>query len=80
MLYRVVRPFPLSLDGLTLIDLNAGDEREDFGGMQEGLVAEGYIEPAGEAEQPSDPINTIDLDEPASLDLQPAPPRARKRK
>lgn len=47
MLYRVVRPFPLSLDGLTLIDLDIGDEREDFGGMEAGLEAEGFIEPAG---------------------------------
>ena len=80
MLYRVVRPFPLSLDGLTLIDLNAGDEREDFGGMQDGLVAEGYIEPVVEPEQPSDPVKTVESDEPASIDLQPAPLRARKRK
>lgn len=49
MKYRVLRPFPLSLDGLTLIDLNAGDEREDFAGMESGLVAEGYIEPAAAA-------------------------------
>lgn len=56
MLYRVVRPFPLSLDGLTLIDLNAGDEREDFGGMEAGLAAEGYIEAvAPESEKPTEP-------------------------
>ncbi|AHG45121.1 hypothetical protein RLEG12_18585 [Rhizobium leguminosarum bv. trifolii CB782] len=47
MLYQVVRPFPLSLDGLTLIDLDAGDEREDFGGMEAGLEAEGFIKPVG---------------------------------
>lgn len=45
MAHRVVRPFPLSLDGLTLIDLNVGDERSDWGGMECGLKAEGYIEP-----------------------------------
>lgn len=83
MLYRVVRPFPLSLDGLTLIDLNAGDEREDFGGMQDGLAAEGYIEPVGAVAASavvSETAQSAESDEPASLDLQPAPQRGRKRK
>ena len=48
MMHRVVRPFPLSLNGLTLIDLNVGDERSDWGGMEDGLVAEGYIEPVAD--------------------------------
>jgi len=43
-MHRVVRPFPVSWDGLTLVDLHAGDER-DFGDMTAGLLAEGYIEP-----------------------------------
>lgn len=43
MLHRVVRPFPCSFDGLTLVDLNAGDER-DFGSMATGLVKAGLIE------------------------------------
>lgn len=76
MFYRVVRPFPLSLDGLTLIDLNAGDEREDFGGMQDGLIAEGYIELV--AAEPIEPAETVEV--PAPLDIQPTPLRARKRK
>lgn len=49
MAHRVVRPFPLSLDGLTLIDLNVGDERSDWGGMEDGLEAEGYIESVKDA-------------------------------
>lgn len=48
MLHRVVRPFPCSFDGLTLIDLNAGDER-DFGTMAAGLTDAGFIEPISEA-------------------------------
>lgn len=48
MLHRVVRPFPYSEDGLTLVDLNVGDER-DFGDMAGGLVAEGWVETAVEA-------------------------------
>lgn len=43
MLHRVVRPFPCSWDGLTLVNLSTGDERE-FGDMAAGLLAEGYIE------------------------------------
>lgn len=43
MLHRVVKPFPCSWDGFTLVDLNAGDER-DFGAMADGLEAEGWIE------------------------------------
>jgi hypothetical protein len=45
-MHRVVRPFPVSWDGLTLENLHAGDERE-FGEMTAGLLAEGYIEPVG---------------------------------
>lgn len=42
-MHRVVKPFPCSWDGFTLVDLNVGDER-DFGSMADGLVAEGFIE------------------------------------
>lgn len=44
MMHRVVRPFPCSWDGLTLVDLNVDDER-DFGTMAKGLVDEGWIVP-----------------------------------
>lgn len=43
-MHKVVKPFPYSVDGFTLIDLNVGDER-DFGAMTDGLVGEGFIEP-----------------------------------
>lgn len=43
MKYRVVRPFPCSFDGLTLVDLAEGDERDDFGAMATGLVAAGLL-------------------------------------
>lgn len=43
MAHRVVKPFPFSEDGFTLVDLNVGDER-DFGDMTGGLEAEGWIE------------------------------------
>lgn len=43
-MHRVVKPFPYSVDGFTLVDLNVDDER-DFGSMADGLVAEGWIEP-----------------------------------
>ncbi|MNL46185.1 hypothetical protein D3C87_1688720 [compost metagenome] len=48
MLHRVVKPFPYSEDGLTLVDLNVGDER-DFGDLTAGLLAEGWVEVASEA-------------------------------
>ncbi|MBX4992280.1 hypothetical protein ABID08_000710 [Rhizobium binae] len=43
MIHRVVKPFPFSENGFTLVDLNVGDER-DFGLMADGLVAEGWVE------------------------------------
>ncbi|KEA07486.1 hypothetical protein CN09_11310 [Rhizobium rhizogenes] len=43
MLHRVVKPFPFSWNGFTLVDLNVGDKR-DFGSMADGLVAIGLIE------------------------------------
>ncbi|MGZ2429591.1 hypothetical protein ACVI1T_001490 [Rhizobium redzepovicii] len=72
MLYRVVRPFPLALDGLTLVDLATGDEREDFGGMEAGLEAEGYIELIGgkpkqvqpDAAPTAEPVKEIPQPEP----------------
>ena len=45
-MHRVVKPFPYSVDGFTLVSLVEGDER-DFGDMAAGLAAEGWIEPAG---------------------------------
>lgn len=74
MLYRVVRPFPLSLDGLTLIDLNEGDERSDWGGMEEGLVAEGYIEAV-----PEDPAREPATEKPAPVAVPLAPPPGRRK-
>jgi hypothetical protein len=41
-MHKVVKPFPCSWDGFTLIDLSVGDER-DFGSMAAGLVEAGYI-------------------------------------
>ena len=47
MLNRVVKPFSYSEDGLALVDLSIGDER-DFGDLAAGLAAEGFIEAAPE--------------------------------
>lgn len=66
MAYRVVKPFSFSENGFTLVDLNVGDEREDFAGMQDGLIAEGYIEPIS-----ADPVEPV---EPAAT----PPKRGRK--
>ncbi len=49
MAHRVVKPFPFSEDGFTLVDLNVGDER-DFGDMTGGLEAEGWIEAMADVE------------------------------
>ncbi|MBX5239333.1 MULTISPECIES: hypothetical protein [unclassified Rhizobium] len=57
MIHRVVKSFPFSENGFTLVDLNVGDER-DFGLMADGLVAEGWVEvvavayQAGKADEP----------------------------
>ncbi len=60
MLHRVVKPFPCSWDGFTLVDLNVGDER-DFGDMAAGLVAEGWVEAAGEdvVKQDGEPVPAV---------------------
>lgn len=70
-MHRVVRPFPVSWDGLTLVDLHAGDERE-FGDMTGGLLAEGYIEAvsappvAAPAREPAvEPVSIV-VDEPVA--------------
>lgn len=43
-MHKVVRPFRFSEDGLTIVYLIAGSER-DFGTLTAGLVADGFIEP-----------------------------------
>ena len=56
-MHKVVKPFPFSEDGFTLVDLNVDDER-DFGDMASGLEAEGFIEPVAKkvaAEEPIEP-------------------------
>lgn len=74
-MHRVVRPFPVSWDGLTLVDLIVGDER-DFGEMTAGLLADGYIEAVVKAPEPafeptSEPTSepTPVTDEPAAADV-----------
>lgn len=59
MLHRVVKPFPFSEDGFTLVGLAAGDER-DFGAMADGLVAAGLIEPVA-VDEP------VEQDEPTEM-------------
>lgn len=85
MLHRVVRPFPCSFNGLTLVDLEVGDER-DFGSMADGLVGEGFIE---EIEPKKAPIVAAAVDESpveaavepvSAYETKPAPRRGRPRK
>jgi hypothetical protein len=76
MLYRVVRPFPLSLDGLTLISLVEGDERSEWGGMEDGLAAEGYIEPVGEPPV----IEIVAESVSAEADARPTAPKPEQRR
>lgn len=54
MMHRVVKPFPFSDDGFTLVDLNVGDER-DFGAHAGGLLAEGWVEDVGEVGKSVEP-------------------------
>jgi len=71
-MHKVVRPFAYSVDGLTLVDLSVGDER-DFGDLAAGLLKEGYIEPASAAvvEPEEEPVaETVNIE----------PRAARKRK
>lgn len=80
-MHRVVRPFPVSWDGLTLVDLVVGDER-DFGDMTAGLLAEKYIEPVTSEPEPvidetSVPTGAVD---PPEQPVEPATRRVRPRK
>jgi hypothetical protein len=61
MVHKVVKPFPYSEDGITLIGLNVGDER-DFGELAGGLASEGWVE-------------AVDGSfEPEPIEPEPAPP------
>lgn len=63
MMHKVVKPFPFSEDGFTLIDLVAGDER-DFGTHAAGLLTEGWVEEINGA-APVEPAATVAAGEPA---------------
>lgn len=81
MMHRVVKPFAYSADGIALVDLNVGDER-DFGSLADGLLAEGWVEPVviGDAAaevQAEGPV-TVAADEPAEVLIAPRPVRKRK--
>lgn len=52
MVHKVVKPFPYSEDGVTLIGLNVGDER-DFGALAEGLASEGWVEAVDGSVEPT---------------------------
>lgn len=73
MVSRVIKPFPYAGDGHTVVGLDIGDER-DFGGATEGLTAEGFIEPADEGAELSEPA--AHGDEPAAAPELKAEPSA----
>lgn len=79
-MHKVVRPFAYSVDGLTLVDLSVGDER-DFGELAVGLLAEGWIEPAIASEaaaesQAEESVLVVAAEEPVAIE----PRSVRKRK
>lgn len=82
-MHKVVKPFPYSEDGFTLIDLAVGDER-DFGAMTDGLVGEGFIEPSESkpvaSSAPELPPVELDVEVAAEYETKPAPRRGRPRK
>ena len=73
MTSRVIKPFPYAGDGHTVVGLIVGDER-DFGGATDGLTAEGFIEPAGDGGEVSEPAALSD--EPAATPEPKAEPSA----
>lgn len=60
MPFRVLKPFSYSEDGIVIVDLNEGDEREDFGGLEDGLELEGLIKAvdAKDDDEPDAPKTT----------------------
>lgn len=79
MKHRVVVPFPCSWDGITLVDLAIGDER-DFGSMAAGLLGVGWIEPLdGQSPIEEPEINLAIMDSPIEMAVE-HPRRGRKRK
>jgi hypothetical protein len=68
MLHKVVKPFPFAADGVTLVDLDVGDER-DFGGLADGLMAEGWVEAGEDAEPAVEPVAPVA--EPVAAQVEP---------
>lgn len=73
MLHRVVVPFPCSWDGVTLVDLAVGDER-DFGSMASGLMGMGWIVPVEAAASIADTPVEFSV----TSDVRPAPKKRGK--
>lgn len=78
MLAKVVKPFPYYGDGVTLENLNVGDER-DFGTMTDGLVRAGFVS-VGEApvEQTAEPLTEPPLETKPAIAVEPRRGRPRK--
>ncbi len=82
MNYKVVKPFPFSVDGITCVGLKIGDERNDFGDMADGLIAEGYIDAAEVVSAKPDPepvVAPVAVTEPAPAVKKATPKQSRKR-
>ena len=69
MLAKVVKPFPYYGDGVTLENLNEGDER-DFGSMTEGLIKAGLVV-VGEVPKAAVEVAVETIEEPP-LETKPA--------
>lgn len=78
-MHRVVKPFPYSVDGFTLIDLKVGDKR-DFGAMSAGLKDEGFIEPVAADVVIESTIPEADAAEDAPFEMAVDRPRRGRRK
>ena len=73
MPHRVVKPFPYANDGVTLVDLNVGDER-DFGELASGLISEGWVETVDGAIEPEPLPEPVPAPEPVPEPVpEPAP-------
>lgn len=76
---RALRAFAYSLDGVRLIAVAPGEEVSLRAGAAQGLVAEGYAEPAlpaPEASSPPAPVDLLSTTAPITSDA-PAPRRRR---
>lgn len=77
MLVNILKAFPYGADGVNAVHLAPGETHEIRDDLVRGLIAEGYVSPAGDAPKATKVEPPLETGAPVALDsVEPAPVEA----